>query len=246
MAVGYHALANNQPTLNNNGDRNTAVGTQALDSNTMGLGNTGIGSAALSSNTTGTVNTAVGYRADVTSGNLTNATAIGFDAKVGASNTIVLGNASIAFLRCNASLSNLSDRTKKENFLPVDGAEVLRKIRGFELTSWNFIGQDKVSMRHYGPMAQDFHAAFGRDAIGTSGEDTTINSGDMAGILMIAIQALDKENTAMRDENAAMKKRLAELEARDKEREARLTKLEQLIPETPKAGAATAALKKGN
>ena len=85
-----------------------------------------------------------------------------------------------------------SDKTKKENFRPVDGEEVLSKIRGFELTSWNFIGHDPKEFRHYGPMAQDFFAAFGHDGVGQIGTETTINSGDMAGILMIAVQALEK------------------------------------------------------
>src|SRR5262245_56922321 len=38
-------------------------------------------------------------------------------------------------------------------------------------------------------MAQDFFAAFGNDGIGQVGTETTINSGDLAGILMIAVQA---------------------------------------------------------
>jgi hypothetical protein len=223
--------------FNNTGNSNTAIGAGALFFNNTGSSNTAIGEDALQHNDVGIRNTAIGYNADVSASNLTNATAIGYNASVNASNTIVLGNNQIVALRCNAALSNLSDRTKKENFLPVDGAEVLRKIRGFELTSWNFIGQDKATMRHYGPMAQDFHAAFGRDAIGTSGEDTTINSGDLAGILMIAVQSLDKEN-------AALKTQLAEREARDRERDERIARLERLLPAAPagqKAGLQTAS-----
>jgi hypothetical protein len=85
-----------------------------------------------------------------------------------------------------------SDKTQKENFQPVDGEEVLGKIRGFELSSWNFIGHNPKEFRHYGPMAQDFFAAFGHDGLGQIGSETTINSGDLAGILMIAVQALEK------------------------------------------------------
>jgi siderophore synthetase component len=94
-------------------------------------------------------------------------------------------------------------------------------------------------MRHYGPMAQDFHAAFGRDAVGTSGNETTINSGDLAGITLIAVKELAAENAALKQQlaslaakdlaNAALKQRLAEQEAEDKEREARLARLEQLV-----------------
>jgi DNA mismatch repair ATPase MutS len=86
----------------------------------------------------------------------------------------------------------------KENFQPVDGEQVLRKIRQFNLTSWNYIGQDAKTLRHYGPMAQDFYEAFGHDAIGAAGTPTTINSGDMAGVMMIAIKALATENVQLK------------------------------------------------
>ena len=39
------------------------------------------------------------------------------------------------------------------------GEAVLGKIRGFELSSWNFIGHDPKEFRHYGPMVQDFFTA---------------------------------------------------------------------------------------
>jgi len=68
-----------------------------------------------------------------------------------------------------------SDKTKKESFQPVDGEEVLGKIRGLELSSWNFIDHDPKKFRHYAPMAQDFYAAFGNDGIGQIGSETTIN-----------------------------------------------------------------------
>jgi hypothetical protein len=74
----------------------------------------------------------------------------------------------------------------------------LGKIRGFELSSWNFIGHDPKEFRHYGPMAQDFFAAFGHDGVGQIGSETTINSGDMAGILMIAVQALEKRTAELK------------------------------------------------
>ena len=87
--------------------------------------------------------------------------------------------------------------------MPVDGEEVLGKIRGFELSSWNFIGHDPKKFRHYGPMAQDFFAAFGHDGLGQIGSETTINSGDLAGILMIAVQALEKRTAELETEGGA-------------------------------------------
>ena len=102
----------------------------------------------------------------------------------------------------------------KENFRAVDGDEVLQKIREFDLTSWNYIGQDPRQFRHYGPVAQEFFAAFGHDDVGTVGTPTTINSGDLAGILMIAVQALEKrtdEVAEIKAQNADLRTQIEEL-----------------------------------
>src|SRR5206468_6459321 len=119
----------------------------------------------------------------VTTGDLVNATAIGAYAVVNARNKIRLGNGAVSVIEGQVPYTYSSDVTKNENFRPVDGEEVLRKIGEFNLTSWNFIGHDPKEFRHYGPMAQDFFAAFGHDEIGTIGAPPTINSGDLAGIL---------------------------------------------------------------
>jgi len=90
---------------------------------------------------------------------------------------------------------------------------VLGKIRGFELSSWNFIGHNPKEFRHYGPMAQDFFAAFGHDGVGQIGSEMTINSGDMAGILMIAVQALEKRTAELKHKEAQIAALAARLEA---------------------------------
>ena len=202
---------------NTTGNFNTASGADALFSNTTGGFNTAIGLNALFSNTTGDNNTAIGAGANVSAGNLTNATAIGTGAIVNASNKIRLGNTAVTVIEGQVAFTASSDKTKKENFQPVDGEEVLGKIRGFELSSWNFIGHDPKEFRHYGPMAQDFFAAFGHDGVGQIGSETTINSGDLAGILMIAVQALEKRTAELKQKKAqlaAMAERLEALELR--------------------------------
>jgi hypothetical protein len=62
-------------------------------------------------------------------------------------------------------------------------------------------------------MAQDFYAAFGHDEVGTIGTPTTINSGDMAGILMIAAQALEKRTVEQTEEVETLKVENATLRA---------------------------------
>src|SRR5215475_3105203 len=133
-ASGFVALFGN--TI---GDNNTAIGVAALLNNTEGVSNTAIGHNALSTNTTGGFNTAIGNGANVSGTNLTNATAIGNGAIVNNSNKIRLGNTEVTVLESQVGLTVVSDKTQKENFQPVDGEEVPAKIRGFELTSWNFI-----------------------------------------------------------------------------------------------------------
>jgi hypothetical protein len=107
-----------------------------------------------------------------------------------------------------------SDVRTKENFAEVNGEDFLKKIAGFHLTSWNYKTQNPTTFRHYGPMAQDFYAAFGKDKYGTIGNDTTINSADFAGVSFIAIQALEKRTQKIEQlekENAELKAMLLQL-----------------------------------
>jgi hypothetical protein len=195
-----------------------ALGSAALINNTTGSSNTASGSNALRNNTTGNGNTAIGDSADVSTGTLFNATAIGNGAIVNANNKVRLGNTAVTVIEGQVAFSVVSDKTQKENFQPVDGEEVLGKIRGFELSSWNFIGHNPKKFRHYGPMAQDFFAAFGHDGLGQIGSETTINSGDLAGILMIAVQALEKRTAELKQKEAqiaVLESRLEALELRN-------------------------------
>lgn len=83
--------------------------------------------------------------------------------------------------------STISDVHKKENFEAVDEEIFLQKISAIPLTTWNYKGQEPSRNRHYGPMAQDFYAAFGKDEYGTIGNDTTINQADFDGINFIGV-----------------------------------------------------------
>ena len=53
-------------------------------------------------------------------------------------------------------------------------------------------------------MAQDFYAPFGHDGVGQIGSEITINSGDIAGILMIAVQALAKRTAELKQKEAQL------------------------------------------
>jgi hypothetical protein len=98
-----------------------------------------------------------------------------------------------------------SDRNLKENFVPVSPQEVLEKVAGLPISRWNF-KEDKATP-HVGPMAQDFHAAFG---LGT--DDRHIATVDADGVALAAIQGLNQKLEAQQAENAKLKARLEKLE----------------------------------
>ncbi|MBC7507260.1 MAG: tail fiber domain-containing protein, partial [Ferruginibacter sp.] len=104
---------------------------------------------------------------------------------------------------------SICDKNRKENFEPLNGEAVLQKLSANNFTSWNYKMQDPKSYRHYGIMAQDFNAAFGKDKYGTIGNDTTVNPIDMIGIDMAAIQALVKRTNELKDENEKLKEKEA-------------------------------------
>ncbi len=106
------------------------------------------------------------------------------------------------------SWSTISDSTKKENYLQADGRKVLNYIKNMRLGSWNYKGQDPSTYRHYGPMAQEFYANFGKDKFGTIGNDTSIASADIDGVMMIAIQELTKENDELKARLKALEDKL--------------------------------------
>ena len=103
-----------------------------------------------------------------------------------------------------------SDRNAKENFHAVDPQEILTKVAALPVLDYNLKSQDP-SIRHLGPMAQDFYAAFGLGE-----DDKHITSVDADGVALAAIQGLNQkletEATALRTENAQLKARLERLE----------------------------------
>ena len=96
-----------------------------------------------------------------------------------------------------------SDRNVKRAFLPVDAADVLRRVVALEITTWEY-KKDPADLRHLGPMAQDFKQAFG-----LGHDDKTIFPLDASGVAMAAIQALHAENEALRERLAQLELRLA-------------------------------------
>jgi len=108
----------------------------------------------------------------------------------------------------------VSDSTKKTAFTPVDAEDVLVKLAGIGMQTWQYSAESD-SVRHMGPTAQAFRAAFGLGA-----SERSIATVDADGVALVAAQALEKrtrqlkeETIALRAENAQLSERLAQLEA---------------------------------
>ena len=112
------------------------------------------------------------------------------------------------------SFNVTSARASKENFRTISSAEVLERVAGLDISRWNYkVEGDAVD--HIGPIAEEFHAAFG---VGASAEQ--INMVDAAGVSLAAIQGLyerleEKSDAveSLQAEKAELEDRLARLEA---------------------------------
>ena len=110
----------------------------------------------------------------------------------------------------------MSDRNAKANIAPVDARGVLQKLVALPIQKWNYRSQDS-SIRHIGPIAQDFYAVFQVGA-----DDKYISTVDADGIALAAVQGLHQE---IQDKNAKIEAQQSQLEAL----EVRLRKLEELM-----------------
>jgi trimeric autotransporter adhesin len=110
-----------------------------------------------------------------------------------------------AHLTTGGVWTNGSDRNSKENFTPVDAQRVLAQVAALPIATWNYRAESP-SVRHMGPMAQDFSAAFGLGA-----DDVSIGTIDVDGVALAAIQGLYQLTQAQEAENAAQKAEIAEL-----------------------------------
>jgi trimeric autotransporter adhesin len=122
--------------------------------------------------------------------------------------TVFISTSSGAYLSTGGVWNNASDRNAKLNFAAVDGVAVLDTLMSIPLETWSYKVEDDA-VRHLGPMAQDFYAAFG---LGDS--DTSIGTVDADGVALAAIQGLYTVVQEKEAEIAALKVSQADLDAR--------------------------------
>lgn len=110
------------------------------------------------------------------------------------------GNATIA-----GTLSQLSDRNAKRDVEALDADALLERVAGLPLSAWSYTGDQA---RHVGPMAQDFSAVFG---LGT--DERHVAPADVAGVGLVAVQALRERVAELERELVGLEERLAARDA---------------------------------
>jgi hypothetical protein len=100
-----------------------------------------------------------------------------------------------------------SDRETKTAFDVIDSQSILQNVADMPITRWRFQGEAD-DIRHIGPMAQDFRAAFG-----LGHNDKSISMLDAQGVALAAIQGLHRLGQEKDARIVALEQRVAEVES---------------------------------
>ena len=145
-------------------------------------------------------------------------------------NLLVVGNSGSPAYCNGTSWVNGSDRNSKENFAAINPRMVLEKVSALPITEWKY-KVEADGTEHIGPMAQDFHSAFGLNGP----DDTHIATVDEAGVALAAIQGL---NQKLDEKDALINELSADIKAQqalNEKLKARLDQLERLATTGNKA-----------
>ncbi|MCI0534840.1 MAG: tail fiber domain-containing protein [Verrucomicrobiales bacterium] len=100
-------------------------------------------------------------------------------------------------------LELLSDREAKDGFQVVDAREVLKKVITLPISTWQY--KTTPDVRHIGPMAQDFKAAFD-----VGSDEKHIATIDADGVAFAAIQGLHELLREKDEQIATLRRQLVE------------------------------------
>ena len=112
-------------------------------------------------------------------------------------------------------LTEGSSRDLKTGFAPLDAREALDRVSALPISLWSY-KREGVGVRHLGPMAEDFYAAFG---LGVN--DKHVAPGDQASVAMLALQGLhqvvqekDREITDLKGRLETLERLVSEMASR--------------------------------
>jgi hypothetical protein len=149
---------------------------------------------------------------------------------------VFLYTTSGAYLSNSGVWTNNSDRNLKTTFEPIDPSSLLARLGQLPIASWQY-KVDPSSVRHIGPMAQDFYLAF------KLGDDNKhISTVDESGVALAGVQALYrlglKKDAQIHNQQAQIRTLRSEV----KELQARESKLARQVLEMEKVQRQMAAL----
>ncbi|MER8044502.1 tail fiber domain-containing protein [Streptomyces sp. NPDC094032] len=89
----------------------------------------------------------------------------------------------------------------------VNGYQVLETVATLPISTWRYVWEPE-DVRHLGPMAQDWHAAFGLNR-----DDTRIPVVDGLGVALVCVQALHRHVTELEAEVSRLRDAMVTAEA---------------------------------
>jgi hypothetical protein len=110
------------------------------------------------------------------------------------------GNLTIA-----GTLTQGSSRALKTGFVSLDPKDVLSRVSALPVSLWSY--KTDSGVRHIGPMAEDFHQAFGLGE-----DDKHLAPGDASGVALLAVQGLNQVVQEKETEIRELKGRIEVLE----------------------------------
>lgn len=135
----------------------------------------------------------------------------------------VISTSTGAYLSTSGIWTNTSDVNRKHFFADVSGEDVLGRLRTLPVRSWSY-KVDDAAVRHLGPTAQDFRAAFD-----LGNDDKVIGTVDADGVALAAAQALEARTASLRSENDALRAAVAAQGAELADLKERMARLEALV-----------------
>jgi hypothetical protein len=127
----------------------------------------------------------------------------------------VISTSTGAYLSTGGAWTNTSDVNRKHLFESVAGEDILTRLRRIPIQRWSYRAES-AKVRHLGPTAQDFRAAFG-----LGNDERSIATLDADGVALAGVQALEVRTRtqaaqlrALQADNQALRARLDALEQR--------------------------------
>ena len=119
-------------------------------------------------------------------------------------------NGNGAFLSATGVWTNASSRSFKDRFNTLDPDLILEKIGKLDIQGWYYKNTEEF---HIGPVAEDFYRSFGTGDKNSPDASRYLSSSDVAGVSLLAVKELVRENQDQQKQIESQQKQIDELKA---------------------------------